>query len=124
MLCVKNVFGQDITIGSIVGLGIRDGNYSEQRVGIVLELFSKPRHGRDSWFAKCVWVTPYWTWNPELRENELSGWTKMTSKQMFRFFLLDEASLDPEVLQTLDDAYQNYLLEKPSTFVPDRPETD
>ncbi|AER26093.1 hypothetical protein SSEA_SKINNY_51 [Mycobacterium phage Skinny] len=115
---MKNEFGQDITIGSVVGLGIRSGNGSEQRVGIVLELFeSTPRYGKHEWKAKCAWLMPRHKY-----DRERGTWVDkiMISTQKFRFFLLDEASLDPQILQQLDDAYTTYMLDtkQASEFIP------
>ncbi|QNJ56862.1 hypothetical protein SEA_REINDEER_52 [Mycobacterium phage Reindeer] len=115
---MKNDFGQDITIGSIVGLGIRSGDGSEQRVGIVLELFQADTwHGKPEWKAKCAWWIPRGKYD---RATMSYVGKVMISNQKFRFFLLDEASLDPNILQQLDDAYTKYMLDtkQASEFIP------
>lgn len=124
---MKNDFGQDIRVGSFVGLGVRKGDSSEQRVGIVLDLFTKIdtyRPNRVSWHGKCAWYDPnvYYMWNAEKEESEafFRPGKVMISNQMFRFFLLDPASLDPEIAETLRAAYAERMTGSVSTFVPEK----
>ena len=132
-----NQFGQDIQEGDIVGLGIRAGNGSEQRVGIVLELLELPRrywygqgeapkdaYGKCAWYdssQKTIWKTDengkkvtkevtradgstYPAWVADHYEDAREG-RVMVSRQEFRFFKLDPATLDPEIVQHLQAAW-------------------
>lgn len=116
---MQNAFGQEITIGSIVGLGIRSGNSSEQRVGVVLELFSKTSYGRETWSAKCAWydASLQFIWDPktETSSSVPRPGSVLISNQQFRFFLLDEETIDPEILAALIAAYENHFLDKPAS---------
>jgi len=50
-------FGQEIKVGDVVGWGHRNGNFSRQQVGIVLELKAPPsEYESPGWRARCYWV--------------------------------------------------------------------
>jgi len=132
---MKNSFGQEINPGDIVGLGIRSGNHSEQRVGIVLEFISDGENweGTEQFSARCAWYdgsqTPIYKMDENGQiaiEEKVShngrthkAWVVdhyvdfrpgrvMISKQMFRFFLLDGDTIDPEIVIALVAAYQEH----------------
>jgi hypothetical protein len=107
---MKNSFGQEINPGDIVGLGIRSGNHSEQRVGIVLQLiteeqevgFGNHRGTVEHHYGKCAW------YDASRYGDQYPGSKVMISRQMFRFFLLDPDTIDPKIVIALVAAYQEH----------------
>jgi hypothetical protein len=117
---MKNQFGQDINPGDIVGLGIRSGNTSEQRVGIVLELMiyaSRPHDncGLCAWYNTERTVDKWSERDPEtgratpLEYRDVHPGKVMISKQMFRFFKLDPSTINHTILDHLNAAYSKHI---------------
>ncbi|QNL30767.1 hypothetical protein SEA_ESTES_58 [Mycobacterium phage Estes] len=123
---MKNLFGQEITIGSVVGVGFRRSNSSCHALGVVLDMVPIP-YTHYSWVPNDGEGKP-WTRVSEQREwmKTKVRWVPTTSEYNFithwnveDLILVDDAALGTEYRGRLDAAYAEYMLDekKPSDFV-------
>ncbi|AEK09969.1 hypothetical protein FDH96_gp057 [Mycobacterium phage Rey] len=120
------MFGQEITIGSVVAVGFRRSNSSSHALGVVLDMVPIP-YTHYSWVPSVNGGRP-WTRVSEQREwmKVKVRWIPATSEYTFishwdvnDLVLVDDSTLDAEYRGRLDTAYEAYMLDekKPSEFV-------
>lgn len=93
---MQNTFGQDIQAGDYVGLGIRQDNGSEQRVGRVLRFVEAASRGSAEWKARCIWFDA---------DRAEDGFVFESQQKFAGIFKLDPESLDRRIRRALEVGY-------------------
>ena len=106
---MKNVFGQEISVGSVVTPGRRRTTNCRPAVGVVVEMYPRKR--------------------PQARTDELCAKVRFVSmKGIFTsvwavedLIVVDEASLGPEWIELLDQQYLKVMIDQKSAseFIPE-----
>lgn len=114
---MKNFWGQEISIGSVVGVGFRRSGAKWHQLGVVVDIQEKSIEYRTEtyWQASVVWVSSErgdlrWFSGPIFR----SAWPARD------LLVIEEDTIDDELLGKLSDAYADVMLKRePSDFVAD-----
>lgn len=116
---MKNFWGQEIAIGSTVGVGYRRTGSKWRQLGTVVKLTEKklawPRNGQETfWQATVVWVS-----EERGERSWYDGPTFMSPWDVRDLLVVDEKTLDPNLVEAIDNAYADYMFRhEPSDFVP------
>ena len=115
---MKNFWGQEITIGSLVGVGFRRTGAKWHQLGVVVNIQKKPLGwdvAKEKWVASVVWVSEdrgqkSWYDGPNFR----SAW------EVQDLLAIDETTIDAGLLDKLNEAYADVMMDRePSGFIPD-----
>ncbi|QSM01100.1 hypothetical protein SEA_NANOSMITE_55 [Mycobacterium phage Nanosmite] len=124
---MKNLFGQEIAIGSVVGVGYRRSHSAEHALGVVVHMWPVP-------YTHTTWTPPEKYGEPWGREDETREymfakvrWVIARNGNAFTshwnindLILVDDRGLDVGYALLLDKAYEAFMFDNkaPSDFIP------